>query len=179
MHWTTSVDFNKGTYAARVSALKAHISKKEESEMAKAIKEKTRSTYRSLLRRNISRWRQPREKHVLPTNINAKEKKVITSILLHYQMKVTMNFTAVCWKKYIRLNSCSWILFSLTTWETNLTDIVIGSFRFMSPSYISHYVVNYTKRRAVPRVTGTAKHTYPSSCRPYYCAYFYFVTLTL
>ena len=57
--------------------MKANISRKEENAMAKAIKEKARSTFRSLLRRNISRWRKPREKAVLPTNMKAKENKVI------------------------------------------------------------------------------------------------------
>ncbi|GEM_PF-4503400 len=53
--------------------------------MAKAIQEKRRSTFRSLLRKKISRWNKPREKQILPTNINAKEKRVIKIFLQYYQ----------------------------------------------------------------------------------------------
>jgi len=54
--------------------------------MAKAMQEKKRSTFSSLLRRKISRWRKPREKQILPTKINAKEKRLIKTTLLYYQM---------------------------------------------------------------------------------------------
>ncbi len=60
--------------------------------MAKAIQEKTRSTFKSLLRKNISRWNKPREKQMLPTNMNAKEKRVIKIFLQHYQL---------LWNKFI------------------------------------------------------------------------------
>jgi len=40
---------------------------------------------RSLLRKNISRWNKPREKQMLPTNIYAKEKRVIRIFLQYYQ----------------------------------------------------------------------------------------------
>ena len=57
-----------------------------EKAIANAIQEKMRSAFRSLLRKNISRWNKPREKQMLPTNTNAKEKRLIKTTLLHYQM---------------------------------------------------------------------------------------------
>lgn len=85
-HCTASVALSKDRYEVNRPVLKAHISKNEENAMAKAIQEKKRSTFSSLLRKKISKWMKPREKQILPTNTNAKEKRLIKRTLLHYQI---------------------------------------------------------------------------------------------
>jgi len=82
-----SVALNIGIYSASEPVLKAHISKYKENAMANAIQEKARSTFRSLLRRKISRWSVPMVKQTLPTNINAKYNRFINATI-HYQLTV-------------------------------------------------------------------------------------------
>jgi hypothetical protein len=86
-----SVVLKMGIYSVNVLVLKAHISKNNEKAMAKAIQEKARSTFRSLLRRKISRWSVPMVKQTLPTNINAKYNKLINATI-HYQLMLKQCF---------------------------------------------------------------------------------------
>ena len=76
-------DGNTESETSRPNTLRfsAEFNRNEENAMAKAIQEKARSTFRSFLRKNISRCNNPREKQMLPTNINAKENRLIIAML--------------------------------------------------------------------------------------------------